>query len=162
MVGNFYFSIFLRLTWEFLSLESEREGSVCWSNNKIIDWSNYSHLTFRILVLFSINLAKLRIVWLKKNQNVLHFRTEVVCFLADQKHGLNFAASCQLEMQESRWPILVQLDNGVAVSFQVWIFVLHKHIAPKLRSVCNILVYSEQHCYLATLTPSFAGSEGSE
>ena len=36
MVGNFYFSIFLRLMWEFLGLESERGGSVCWSNNKII------------------------------------------------------------------------------------------------------------------------------
>ena len=37
LVGNFYFSIFLRLTWEFLGLESERGGSVCWPNNKIID-----------------------------------------------------------------------------------------------------------------------------
>jgi len=37
VVGNFYFSIFLRLTWKFLDLESEREGSVCWPNNKIID-----------------------------------------------------------------------------------------------------------------------------
>jgi len=40
VVGNFYFSIFLRLTWEFLGLESERGGSVCWSNNKIIDCRN--------------------------------------------------------------------------------------------------------------------------
>ena len=39
VVCNFYFSIFLRLTWEFLGLESEREDSVCWPNNKIIDWS---------------------------------------------------------------------------------------------------------------------------
>ena len=37
VVGNFYFSSFLRLTWEFLDLESERGGSVCWPNNKIID-----------------------------------------------------------------------------------------------------------------------------
>ena len=37
VVGNFYFSIFLRLTWEFLDPESERGGSVCWPNNKIID-----------------------------------------------------------------------------------------------------------------------------
>ena len=36
VVGNFYFSIFLRLMWEFLGLESERGGSVCWPNNKII------------------------------------------------------------------------------------------------------------------------------
>ena len=38
VVGNFYFFIFLRLTWEFLGLESKRRGSVCWPNNKIIDW----------------------------------------------------------------------------------------------------------------------------
>ena len=37
MVGNFYFSIFLQLTWKFLCLESERGGSVCWPNNKIIE-----------------------------------------------------------------------------------------------------------------------------
>ena len=37
VVGNFYFFIFLRLTWEFLDLESECGGSVYWSNNKIID-----------------------------------------------------------------------------------------------------------------------------
>ena len=37
VVGNFYFSIFLRLTWKFLDLESERGGSFCWPNNKIID-----------------------------------------------------------------------------------------------------------------------------
>jgi len=37
VVGNFYFSIFLGLTWEFLGLESEREDSVYWPNNKIID-----------------------------------------------------------------------------------------------------------------------------
>ena len=36
-MGNFYFSIFFRLTWEFLGLESKRGGSVCWPNNKIID-----------------------------------------------------------------------------------------------------------------------------
>ena len=36
-MGNFYFSIFLWLMWEFLDLESERGGSVCWPNNKIID-----------------------------------------------------------------------------------------------------------------------------
>ena len=37
VVGNFYFSIFLRLTWKFLGLESEHKNSVCWPNNKIID-----------------------------------------------------------------------------------------------------------------------------
>ena len=36
-MGNFYFFIFLRLTWKFLGLESGRGGSVCWPNNKIID-----------------------------------------------------------------------------------------------------------------------------
>ena len=35
VVGDFYFSIFL-LMWEFLDLEGERGGSVCWPNNKII------------------------------------------------------------------------------------------------------------------------------
>ena len=35
VVGNFNF--FLRLTWEFIDLESERGGSICWPNNKIID-----------------------------------------------------------------------------------------------------------------------------
>ena len=40
VVGIFYFFIFLRLTWEFLDLESERGGSVCWPNNKIIDAEN--------------------------------------------------------------------------------------------------------------------------
>ena len=39
VVGIFYFFIFLRLTWEFLSLESEHGGSVYWPNNKIIDVS---------------------------------------------------------------------------------------------------------------------------
>ena len=37
VVGNFNFSYFLQLTWEFLDFESERGGSVCWPNNKIID-----------------------------------------------------------------------------------------------------------------------------
>ena len=37
VMNNFYFSIFLRLTWEFIDLESERGGFVCWPNNKIID-----------------------------------------------------------------------------------------------------------------------------
>ena len=37
VVDNFYFSIFLRLMWEFLDLESEREVSIYWPNNKIID-----------------------------------------------------------------------------------------------------------------------------
>jgi hypothetical protein len=37
VVGNFCFSIFLQLTCEFLVLESECGGSVCWPNNKIID-----------------------------------------------------------------------------------------------------------------------------
>ena len=38
--GDNFFLLFLRLTWEFLALESERGGSVCWLNNKIIDESN--------------------------------------------------------------------------------------------------------------------------
>ena len=37
VMGNLFFSIFLRLTWEFLSPKSERGGSVCCPNNKIID-----------------------------------------------------------------------------------------------------------------------------
>ena len=37
VVGNFYFSIYLRLMWKFLGLESECGGSICWPNNKIID-----------------------------------------------------------------------------------------------------------------------------
>ena len=40
MVGNFYFYVFLLLTWEFLDLESECGGSVCWLNNKIIEDNN--------------------------------------------------------------------------------------------------------------------------
>ena len=51
VVGNFIF--FLRLTWEFLGLESEREGSICWPNNKIIDNDRNSNLEF-ILVNFNI------------------------------------------------------------------------------------------------------------
>ena len=39
-MGNFYVSIFLRLKWEFLDLESERGDSICWPNNKIIDWQS--------------------------------------------------------------------------------------------------------------------------
>ena len=39
VVGNtiFYFSIFLRLMWEFLDFKSEHGGSIYWPNNKIID-----------------------------------------------------------------------------------------------------------------------------
>ena len=37
VVSNFNFSYFLRLMWEFLGLESECGGSICGSNNKIID-----------------------------------------------------------------------------------------------------------------------------
>ena len=37
VVGNFYFFVFLRLTWKFVDFESERGGSVYWRNNKIID-----------------------------------------------------------------------------------------------------------------------------
>ena len=43
VVVNFYFSIFLQLTWEFLGIESEREGSVCWPNNKIKMGEKYVH-----------------------------------------------------------------------------------------------------------------------
>jgi len=50
VVGNFYFSIFLRLTWEFLNLESERGDSVCWPNNKIIDLNQTSDQKFINLV----------------------------------------------------------------------------------------------------------------
>ena len=38
VVDNLNFSYFLRLTWKFLGLESECGDSVCWSNNKIIDF----------------------------------------------------------------------------------------------------------------------------
>ena len=40
VVGNFNFSYFLRLMWEFIGLESERGVSVCWANNKIIDYTS--------------------------------------------------------------------------------------------------------------------------
>jgi hypothetical protein len=46
VVANLNFSYFLRLTWEFLDLESERGDSVCWPNNKIIDsncWPTWTH-----------------------------------------------------------------------------------------------------------------------
>ena len=46
VVGNFNFSYFLRLTWEFLSLEIERGGSVGWPNNKI------SQYTVRLQLLY--------------------------------------------------------------------------------------------------------------
>ena len=52
VVGNFYFSIFLRLTWEFLGFESERGGSICWPNNKIID----KHLLGEIVVLGGLSI----------------------------------------------------------------------------------------------------------
>ena len=42
--------------------------------------SNYSHLTFKMLLLFSINLVKFETVWLRINQNVLNFRIEGVAF----------------------------------------------------------------------------------
>ena len=37
VVNNFLLLFFLRLMWEFLDFESEREDFVCWPNNKIID-----------------------------------------------------------------------------------------------------------------------------
>ena len=37
VVGNFNFSFFLQLTWEFLGFESECGGSDYWPNNEIID-----------------------------------------------------------------------------------------------------------------------------
>ena len=39
VVGNFNFSYFLRLTWEFLRLQIKRGGSVCWPNNKISQYT---------------------------------------------------------------------------------------------------------------------------
>ena len=42
VIGNFIF-LFFRLMWEFLDLESECGGSICLSNNKIID-GNGAHL----------------------------------------------------------------------------------------------------------------------
>ena len=39
VVGNFNFSYFLRLTWEFLGLEIERGGSVGWPNNTISQYT---------------------------------------------------------------------------------------------------------------------------
>ena len=54
VVGNFYFSIFLRLTWEFLDSESECGGSVYWPNNKIIDigvrWDNLLYSSSECIV----------------------------------------------------------------------------------------------------------------
>ena len=44
VVGNFYFSIFLRLTWEFLGIQSERECSV---NSKNC-MSLYSYLKIKL------------------------------------------------------------------------------------------------------------------
>ena len=41
VMGNFNFSYFLLLTWEFLGFESERGGSFRWSNNKIIDFPTF-------------------------------------------------------------------------------------------------------------------------
>ena len=52
VVGNFYFFIFLRLMWKFLGLESERGVSVCWPNNKIIDYKkvlNYESIVTKPL-----------------------------------------------------------------------------------------------------------------
>ena len=46
VVGNFNFSYFLRLTWEFLRLQIKRGGSVCWPNNKI------SQYTVRLQLLY--------------------------------------------------------------------------------------------------------------
>ena len=56
VAGNFYFSIFFRLTWEFLGLESEHGDSFCWPNNKIIDMKPIQpHRTTVMLVLeFSV------------------------------------------------------------------------------------------------------------
>ena len=52
-MSNFYFFIFLWLMWEFLCLECERGGSVCWSNNKIIDiFEDNFLLTWKFLLIF--------------------------------------------------------------------------------------------------------------
>ena len=44
VVSNLNFSYFFRLMWEFLGLESERGGSICWPNNKIINIITLSKL----------------------------------------------------------------------------------------------------------------------
>jgi len=41
VMGNFNFSYFLLLTWEFLGFESERGASVWWPNNKIINFPTF-------------------------------------------------------------------------------------------------------------------------
>jgi len=53
VVGNFYF---FRLMWEFLDLESECGGSVCWPNNKIIDYI-YFGPSDRNSLAWSLNLS---------------------------------------------------------------------------------------------------------
>ena len=58
VVSNLDFFSFFRLMWEFLGLESERGGSVCWSNNKIIeDVVRYNFIPI-ILKLFLNNLSR--------------------------------------------------------------------------------------------------------
>ena len=52
VVCNF---IFLFLSWEFLGLESERGGSVCWLNNKIID-SNVPPSNMHFQIFHTINI----------------------------------------------------------------------------------------------------------
>jgi len=37
VVGNFNFSYFLRLLWEFLNFNSKHGNFICWPNNKIVD-----------------------------------------------------------------------------------------------------------------------------
>ena len=71
VVGNFYFSIFLRLTWEFLDLERKRGDSVCQPNNKIIDLvCTYLHIFFDRLESLQSNFQKLliflqiKVIWL--------------------------------------------------------------------------------------------------
>ena len=39
VVGNFNFSYFLRIIWEFLGLEIEHGGPICWPNNMISQYT---------------------------------------------------------------------------------------------------------------------------
>ena len=57
VVGSFYFSIFRQLTWKFLGFESERGGSVCWLNNKIIDLGKASAASKVRSLLRSLSIA---------------------------------------------------------------------------------------------------------
>jgi len=81
VVGNFYFSIFLRLTWEFLGLESEHGDSVCWPNNKIT--REAARAFARLVLILEIYLAPLHLI--------------IVCkFIFSQRRHLFYCIVCQI------------------------------------------------------------------